>query len=62
MRRRVEGKETRDANSLIAAGAGVGLIGLVTAAIGGVVCPICVVAAPALIGAGALRRWRNRRR
>ena len=55
-------EETRDANAMIAAGAGIGLLGVVTAAIGGAVCPVCVVAAPALVGVGALRRWRNRRR
>jgi hypothetical protein len=55
-------QEKRAADSMIAAGAGVGILGVVTAAIGGAVCPVCVVAAPALIGVGALRRWRNRRR
>jgi len=44
---------------MIFAGAGIGLLGALTAAIGGAVCPVCVVAAPALIGVGAFRRWRR---
>lgn len=39
-------------------GAGIGVLGAVSAIIGGAVCPLCVVAAPALIGMGAYRRWR----
>jgi hypothetical protein len=54
-------QEARDANAMIAGGLGIGAFGAVAAAIGGAVCPICVVAAPALIGMGALRRWRATR-
>lgn len=36
-------------------GVGIGLFGIVSAAIGGAVCPICVVAAPLLLGVGAVR-------
>lgn len=49
----------RDANALVLSGAGIGVLGLVSAAIGGAVCPVCVVAAPALLGIGAFRRWRR---
>lgn len=55
-------KEKRDANTMMVTGAGIGVFGAVAAAIGGAVCPVCVVAAPALLGVGAFRRWRNTRR
>jgi hypothetical protein len=51
----------KDANTLIAGGLGIGAFGLISAAIGGAVCPVCVVAAPALVGVGAYKRWRARR-
>jgi hypothetical protein len=54
--------EKKDANVMIAGGVGIGAIGLIGAAIGGAVCPVCVVAAPALVGVGVLRRWRVARR
>lgn len=53
-----ERDEKRDANAMMVAGVGVGALGAVTAAIGGALCPVCVVAAPALLGIGAYRRWR----
>lgn len=52
----------RDASAMIAAGVGVGVIGVVSAAIGGAICPACVVAAPLLVGVGAYRKARARRR
>lgn len=51
----------RDANALMLSGAGIGVFGAVSAVIGGAVCPVCVVAAPALLGIGAFRRWRTSR-
>ena len=51
---------TADANTLIAGGLGIGAFGLISAAIGGAVCPVCVVAAPALLGVGAYKRWKAR--
>ena len=54
-------QEKRDANALMMSGVGIGVFGVVAAAIGGAVCPVCVVAAPALLGVGAFRRWRVRR-
>ena len=51
---------TADANTLIAGGLGIGAFGLIAAAIGGAVCPVCVVAAPALLGVGAYKRWKAR--
>jgi len=50
-----------DANSLIVGGLGIGAFGILSAAIGGAVCPVCVVAAPALLGVGAYKRWKGRR-
>jgi len=50
--------ETADARTLILGGLGIGAFGLVSAAIGAAVCPVCVVAAPALIGVGAYKRWK----
>jgi hypothetical protein len=52
---------TRAATELIASGIGIGVLGTVAAVISGAVCPVCVVAAPALIGVGAYRRWRAAR-
>jgi len=54
-------QESRDANALMMSGVGIGVFGAVAAAIGGAVCPVCVVAAPALLGVGAFRRWRAMR-
>lgn len=51
----------RDANALMLSGAGIGVFGAVAAAIGGAVCPVCVVAAPTLLGIGAFRRWQATR-
>ncbi len=48
-------------NSFFAAALTVGVIGAVSAAVGGALCPVCVVAAPALLGAGAYKRWRAAR-
>ena len=50
-----------DANSMLLAGAGIGVIGVVGAVLGSAVCPVCVVAAPTLLGVGAYRRWRASR-
>ena len=51
---------TADANTLIVGGLGIGAFGIISAAIGGAVCPVCVVAAPALLGFGAYKRWKAR--
>lgn len=42
-------------------GAGIGVYGAVTAAVGAAVCPICVVATPALLGVGLYKKWRQRK-
>jgi len=46
---------------MMATGLGIGVFGAAAALIGGAVCPVCVVATPALLGLGAFRRWRARR-
>lgn len=50
-----------DGTELIVGGLGVGAIGVAGAVLLGATCPVCVVATPALIGAGLYRRWRRRR-
>jgi len=43
-------------------GVGIGAVGLASAALLGAACPLCVVAAPAFIGLGVVKRWQARRR
>jgi len=57
-----EAEAKKEANALLAGGVGIGVLGAAMAAVGGAVCPVCVVAAPALLGAGAWKRWRASRR
>ena len=52
----------KDANGCIMIGAGVGVAGIVAALASGAVCPLCVVAAPGLIGAGLVKRFTAERR
>ena len=52
----------QEANTCIALGAGVGLLGAAAATVAGAVCPICVVVAPGLIGYGAYARRKARRK
>jgi hypothetical protein len=49
---------TQHGNHLLAMGASVGAIGLAGAALGAV-CPLCVVATPALLGVGVVQRLRG---
>jgi hypothetical protein len=51
-----EGKE------LIGMGLGIGAFGIVSTALIGATCPLCVVAAPTLVGAGLYKRWRAKRK
>jgi uncharacterized membrane protein YebE (DUF533 family) len=55
---RAREEDKRDAGAMLMTGAAIGVLGVVSAAIGGAVCPVCVVAAPALLGIGAYKRWR----
>lgn len=55
-------QQARDqAKGFLLSGAGVAAIGAIGAVLGGAVCPVCVVAAPALIGAGLYKAWQSRR-
>ncbi len=48
-------------NDLLLSGLGVGAAGVLGATVLGAACPLCVVAAPGLIGAGLYQKWRARR-
>ncbi len=55
--------EERDANKkegerLMWSGVGLGAISVVSTAVLGATCPLCVVGAPALVGWGAYKRWK----
>ena len=52
--------EKAEANTLITGGLGIGAFGAASAALLGAVCPVCVVAAPALVGVGLYKRYRCR--
>jgi hypothetical protein len=47
-----------DGTDLIVTGVSVGAIGVAGAVLLGATCPVCVVATPALIGAGLYKKWR----
>ncbi|HET9450687.1 MAG TPA: hypothetical protein VFO83_07400 [Aggregicoccus sp.] len=49
-----------DGNGLIASGLGVGAVGALGALVVGAACPLCIVATPALLGAGLVQKWRER--
>lgn len=49
----------RESTELLVAGLGIGSLGAVSAIVGAAVCPICVVATPALLGVGLYKRWRE---
>jgi len=47
----------KEGNQLLGLGVGVGAWGAASGMLLGAVCPVCVVAAPALLGFGLFRRW-----
>lgn len=49
-----------EGNDLLATGLGIGAFGMASALLLGAACPLCVVAAPALVGAGLVQRWRSK--
>ena len=57
-----EKKGALDGNGLIASGLGVGAVGAVGVLVVGAACPLCIVATPALLGAGLVQKWRERRK
>ncbi len=52
--------DKQEANKALLTGAGIGAWGVASAALLGSVCPMCVIAAPALLGYGAYKRWQCR--
>ena len=50
-------EELKDANTLLGAGIGVGVLGA-AGALAGTVCPLCVVVTPVLLGSGAYKRYK----
>lgn len=53
--------DLQEANSCLAIGAGVGVMGTGSALLIGATCPLCVVVAPALIGMGLWKRYSAQR-
>jgi hypothetical protein len=53
--------DNNEANTMLAGGAAIAAIGIAGAIVGGAVCPVCIVAAPALLGIGAARKIRAAR-
>jgi hypothetical protein len=45
-----------ESNSYLGAGVGLGVFGVASGALLGAVCPLCIVATPALLGAGVYKR------
>jgi hypothetical protein len=55
-------KKIQRSNELLGMGATVGVVGVAGAVLLGATCPLCVVAAPALLGAGLVERLRAKRK
>ena len=47
-----------DAKTLLVGGATLGAFSIATTLLVGTTCPMCIVAAPVMLGAGAYKRWR----
>lgn len=58
----VESARKREADTVIAIGAGVGALSAGVALASGAVCPLCVVIVPGLIGMGVVERIRASRK
>lgn len=54
-------EDRRESNQLIGMGLGLGAFGAVSALALGATCPLCVVAAPTMLGMGLYKRWSKRR-
>ena len=57
-----EERDKREGNELLASGALIGVVGAALGVVSGAVCPVCVVATPALLGIGAYKRFRARKK
>ena len=51
-------KEYDTGNTCLVAGFGIGALGVTGAVTAGAVCPLCVIATPALLGIGAFQKLR----
>ncbi len=58
---RLASEEREQGNAYLGYGLGIGALGVVASVVGLAVCPVCVVATPALLGAGVYKRLRARR-
>lgn len=47
----------QEAHTLLVGGATLGAFSAITATLLGATCPMCVVVAPVMLGAGAFKRW-----
>lgn len=47
----------KDAHTLLVGGATLGAFSAITGALLGATCPMCIVVAPVMLGAGAFKRW-----
>lgn len=52
-------EKRRESTEYLVAGLGIGTVGVVGAVVGAAVCPVCVVATPALLGVGLYKRWKE---
>jgi len=50
-------KLKEDAHTLLVGGATLGAFSAITGALVGATCPMCLVVAPVMLGAGAYKRW-----
>ena len=57
-----EAAKVKEANTVIAIGAGVGALGAGAALLGGALCPLCIFVAPGLVGLGVVQRIRAGRK
>ena len=55
-------EQLADSRNYLGMGVSIGVVGAVSAALIGATCPVCIVATPALIGAGIFKRWQARRK
>jgi hypothetical protein len=53
-------EELLDAKTCLIAGAGIGAFGAASALTAGAVCPLCLIATPALLGLGAYKHYRSK--
>ena len=54
-------QKSKEGNDYLLMGGGVGVYGATLAAATGVVCPTCVIIAPALIGAGVYKKMKSKK-